>query len=180
MSTVSAPETGIITSGITWGEYAGKTVADIGGSQGAVMAAVKEAEPTIHAINFDLPEVISRVPGIDGVKMMGGDIFDSDTIPEADLYLMKHILHDWSDEASVRILENIHAASGPDAKLLLAEGIVAEPGAEDPLKKSLLSIDMMMMVCGGLERTKSEWEALLLEGGWALDEVTATDGPLCQ
>ena len=180
MTTISAPETAIVENSIDWSDFAGKTVADIGGSEGVIMSAVKAAEPSVRAISFDLPDVVSRVPGIDGVEFVGGDMFSAETLPRADVYIMKHILHDWSDQRCREILENIHAASGPDATLILAEGIVVEPGSDDPLKMTVMTIDIMMMTVGGTERSRAEWQSLLSSVGWRIEKITPTDGPLCQ
>ncbi len=165
---------------LPWKDWKGKTVVDIGGGSGTVLSAVKAAEPSIRAISFDLPAAISKDGEVEGVEMVAGDMFDPATIPASDIYFMKHILHDWSDEDALRVLRSIHQAGGAGSRLILAEGIVPEPGDEDLFMGKVMYIDMILMLIGGKERSRPEWSALLGQAGWLIDEVVNTPGPLCQ
>ena len=78
---------------------------------------------------------------------------------------MKSILHDWSDDESLRILRTIRARAASTARLLLVERIVGPPNEDLPGK---LSDIHMMVMPGGHERTLEEWRALLAAGGWEL------------
>ena len=74
------------------------TVVDIGGGYGELSEALHLAHPKLRCINFDLPGVIAEAPAREGVSHVAGDMFDTRTIPECDVLLMKHVLADWSDE----------------------------------------------------------------------------------
>uniref|UniRef100_A0A803MLZ3 Uncharacterized protein n=1 Tax=Chenopodium quinoa TaxID=63459 RepID=A0A803MLZ3_CHEQI len=81
-----------------------KSVVDVGGGTGAAVNEVVKAFPNIKGINFDLPHVIAIAPKYDGVAHVEGDMFEA--IPDADVAILKSILHDWNDEDCVKILKN--------------------------------------------------------------------------
>src|SRR5260370_42532739 len=97
----------------------------------------------------------------DRCEVVGGSFFES--VPAADAYMLKHILHDWDDADCVRILRTIRNAAPPDARLLVIERVVG-PLNEDPDSK--LSDLNMLVGPGGQERTVEEFEELLTSGGW--------------
>ena len=66
----------------------------------------------MECVNFDLPEVVATAAPLEGVEHVGGDMFKPETFPSgADCIFMKHILHDWSDEDSVKVLKSLHQVS---------------------------------------------------------------------
>ena len=144
-------------------------VCDIGGGQGHLLASLLARHPALRGTVLELPSVIddasrlySRILGVDGrCSYVGGDMFES--IPAADAYFMKMILHDWSDEECGRILSNIARAANPGARLFIVEHII--PEADTPHFAKLF--DLHMMCWGtGRERTAEEYAALLRGAGW--------------
>ena len=107
-------------------------------------------------------------------EVLGGSFFDS--VPEGgDAYLMKAILHDWDDDAAVKILSNIRSAIAPGGKLLLLESVLPERSSSD----IGLLIDLEMLVAvGGKERTHAEWTNLLGRAGFRLNRVVHTATPV--
>ena len=105
------------------------TVADIGGSQGPLLAAILAANPGVRGILFDLPRVVAGAPPVlaaagveDRCTVVGGDFFTS--VPAgADAYILKYIIHDWDDERAIAILRRCRAATGAGATLLLIEHV---------------------------------------------------------
>src|ERR1700723_2067885 len=91
------------------------TVADVGGGQGTLLAAILKAHSSLHGILFDQPHVVSaagkilQAAGVGGrCRIVEGNFFE--TIPvQADAMILKSILHDWDDEKCVAILKNCHA-----------------------------------------------------------------------
>lgn len=84
-----------------------KKIVDVGGSEGVLLTALLQAAPGAQGILFDLPHVIEKAPEIDRAETVSGDFFNE--VPEGgDLYLLKHILHDWDDERCAVLLENLH------------------------------------------------------------------------
>jgi hypothetical protein len=94
----------------------------------------------------------------------------------ADTYILKNVLHDWSDEHAVRILKNCRRAMGLKAKLLVIELVL--PLLDDPAFGSLLDLNMLVM-SGGRERTKEEYCTLLESGGFRLTQAIPTLSPVC-
>jgi len=147
-----------------------ETVADIGGGSGTLLAAVLAAHPDVRGILFDQPSVVAEASPIlaaagveDRTTLVGGSFFES--VPTADVYVMKAILHDWSDEDCVRILRTIRAAAGPASRLLVVERVLGGPNED--LAGKLMDLHMLVMP-GGLERTLDEWRALFAAGGFEL------------
>ena len=147
-----------------------ETLADIGGGSGTLLASVLVAHPRLRGILFDQPAVVAEAAPIlaregvaDRTEVVGGDFFAS--VPAADAYVMKAILHDWSDTDSVRILRTIRSAARPNTPLLVVERVLGGPN--DDLDGKLMDLHMLVMP-GGLERTLDEWRDLFAAGGWTL------------
>ncbi len=97
----------------------------------------------------------------DRCEYVAGDMFRA--VPAADAYILKHILHDWSDAECVQILTNIYRAAPTDARAFVAEFVV--PGPDTPHFSKLFDIHMMS-ASSGRERTEEEYAALFDEAGW--------------
>ena len=158
----------------------GKLV-DIGGGQGILLAGILKANPQMQGILFDMLSVIARESDLleqEGVaarvEKVAGDFFRS--VPAgADAYLMKHIIHDWTDEQSIKILQNIGSAISGSGKVLIVEMVVPEGNEPSPSK----ILDLQMLIgTGGKERTEKEYRELLGAAGFRLNRVVATRSPL--
>jgi hypothetical protein len=148
----------------------GEVIADIGGGNGTLLAPVLERHPDVRGIVFDQPKVVAEAAAVleaagvaDRAQSIGGSFFDS--VPSADVYVMKSILHDWGDTDSVAILQTIRAAAAPESRLLLVERVLGGPNED--LEGKLSDLHMLVMP-GGQERTLDEWRRLLAAGGWEL------------
>jgi hypothetical protein len=171
MASISAPIGPALADAYDFGSVA--AVADIGGGSGSLLAAVLARHPRLRGIVFDQPSVVSEAAPVlanagvaDRCELVGGSFFES--VPAADLYLMKSILHDWTDADSIRILRVIRAAAPPGVPLLLVERVVGPPN--DDLAGKLMDLHMLVMPGGG-ERTADEWRQLLAEGGFELRSI---------
>jgi SAM-dependent methyltransferase len=153
------------------------TLADIGGGNGLLLAAVLQRYPQLRGILFDLGHVAGRARA--GLKSLGlesrssvleGNFFEA--IPAgADAYLLRHIIHDWTDDQSVQILSNCRKVMPPHGRILLVEFTVP-PANQASLGKD---VDMMMLAFpGGMERTDQEYAALFEQSGFRLAKVTPT------
>jgi hypothetical protein len=158
-----------------------RTVVDIGGADGAVLASLARRHPGLRGIVFDLPHVVAAAPELlkaqgvaDRIEARGGDFFAA--VPSGDCYLACFILHDWDDEQAGRILARIHEAATPRARLLLVETVLGEGAA--PQVATLLDLTMLGML-GGRERCAADWHSLLAAGGFRLDRIRPTAGPMC-
>ena len=157
-----------------------KLAVDIGGASGTLVHSLMTANPRLHGIILDLPEVVPSATAAAAAlglaersRALAGDIFAS--VPEADLYLLKHILHDWDDGHAVRILENCRRAMRPGGRVIVIEALLGEMG--EPGFAPFSDLNMMVMLTGR-ERTLSEYRALLKQAGFRLDKSTPIRPPM--
>lgn len=154
-----------------------EVLADIGGGNGSVLAAVLAKYPPLKAILFDRADVIDRAKAnlaqagvADRVQFIAGDFFQS--LPRgADAYFLRHIIHDWNDERSRTILKNCRAAMPTNGRLLLAEFVL--PDGPEPFHGKWFDL-AMMTVTGGQERTELEYRSLLNDCGFECRRVVPT------
>lgn len=153
------------------------TIVDVAGGHGRLLAAILASAPAARGVLFDLPEVVAGASPLleelrvaDRVQLAKGSFFEE--IPAGgDAYLLKHIIHDWSDDASLRILKNVRHAATTDAALLLVETVIPEDNREFTGK----FVDMEMLLFNdGRERTANEYRRLLDEAGWQMTQVVDT------
>jgi ubiquinone/menaquinone biosynthesis C-methylase UbiE len=138
-------------------------VVDVGGASGAFVAELLKSNPRLSGSVLDLPQAMSGVDeeagrrGIsDRMSGIAGDFFDS--VPAADIYLLKYILHDWDDESCNKILFNIRRAMNPGARLFIVETMFTDEG----VSQHAALLDMIMLAClTGRERDRHEFEKLL-------------------
>jgi SAM-dependent methyltransferase len=157
------------------------TLADIGGGNGSLLVATLQRYPHLRGLLYDLGHVAGRAR--DAIRALGlqarcavmeGNFFE--TIPAgADLYLMRHVIHDWTDDQSVQILRNCRKVVPPHGRILLVEFGVP-PANEASLGKDA---DMIMLTFpGGRERTQHEYEALFEYSGFRLNRAVPTQSPV--
>ncbi len=153
---------------------------DIAGGHGLLLAGILKANPHLQGVLFDLPfviegagELLQKEDVSDRVELASGDFFES--VPkDADAYMMKHIIHDWDDENSIKILQNIRSAMNDNGKVLIIEMVVPEGNEPSPSK----ALDILMLVMeGGKERTKDEYRKLLEASGFRLTRIIPTKSP---
>ena len=158
-----------------------KRLADVGGGHGLLLAAILRANPKLHGVLFDRPEVVGSVPedrfaGCDGrIAIEAGSFFER--VPDGcDAYLMKHIIHDWSDEHCRTILTLMRKKLPKDGRVLVCEMVVTdEPG---PTPAKMLDIEMLVMTVGGKERTPDEFRDLFASCGLKLSRIVPTGRPI--
>jgi hypothetical protein len=157
-----------------------RKVVDVGGSHGSFLSAVLQREPQARGVLFDRPETVEGAgatlagAGVaDRVERIGGSFFES--VPAGgDVYLLKHILHDWNDDECVAILSRVREAMAPGARLVVVEMLISADGPPSPAP--LLDLNMLVMLTGK-ERTKDEFAAIFAKAGLTLSAVTPTHSP---
>ena len=151
------------------------TVVDVGGGNGALLAALLGEFPATRGVLLDQPHVVANAAAVleragvaDRCEIVSGSFFDE--VPAGgDAYTLKSIIHDYDDERAVAILLVCRRGMARDATLLLIERIVGPPN-EDPRTKFS---DLNMLVApAGRERTLHEWDALLTRAGLRLASAT--------
>jgi 2,7-dihydroxy-5-methyl-1-naphthoate 7-O-methyltransferase len=147
----------LVTGG--WEEV--KTVVDVGGGTGALLAEILRARPAILGMLVDLPRTVARAGSIfqeasvsDRVRMVGQSFFDP--LPAgADLYLLKSILNDWPDREAKAILSRCAEAARPSGRIVILGGVSPGERADPQL--------LMMVLLGSKDRTLTEFRELANE-----------------
>jgi len=156
-----------------------RTVVDVGGGRGVVLAALLRRQPELRGVLADqdnaLPaaQAYLQSAGVaDRVSCSAIDFFDH--VPgDGDAYLLCRVLHDWSDADAVRILQTCRAHMPATARLVVVDAIVPELAGDAP---AAIRMDLnMMMLLGSRERTAAEVRALLEAGGFAPERITPLD-----
>jgi hypothetical protein len=108
----------------------GKTLVDVGGGRGYMLTAILKKYPEIHGVIFDQEHVVNGAPsnikaaGVTGrCSAAAGDFFAE--VSPGDAYIIKNIIHDWSDEKALCILRDCHRAGKGKTKVILVEMVVA-------------------------------------------------------
>jgi hypothetical protein len=152
-------------------------IVDVGGGQGALLAAILARHSMVRGILFDLPQVaaaaeqVLRDAGVaDRCQIVGGDFFQA--VPDGgDAYLLKYILHDWEDEPATRILRSCRRAITPNGRVLVIEREIGPPNEGAEAKFADLN---MLVMTGGLERTREEYAGLFAAASFRLVSSTST------
>jgi hypothetical protein len=154
-----------------------KTIADVGGAAGNMLAGILARHAGPRGILFDRPHVVGDAPALldakgvsDRVTIEAGDFFKSVPVG-ADAYVLSHIIHDWSEDRCLTILDHVRKAMSPAGRLLIVEMVLAAGDAPHPGK----ILDMVMLAqFGGQERTEVEYGVLLGKAGFRMTRVVPT------
>jgi SAM-dependent methyltransferase len=150
---------------LTGGWESVRTVVDVGGGTGSLLAEILRARPALNGTLVDLPSTVARSHDIfrdagvaDRVVAVGQSFFDP--LPaRADLYLLKSVLCDWPDREATAILRRIAEATRPGGRLVVLGGVAHDEGF-DPSPELL-----MMVLVGGRERSLAEFRELTRAAG---------------
>ncbi|HEV2476206.1 MAG TPA: methyltransferase [Candidatus Dormibacteraeota bacterium] len=161
------------------GDFAGASlVADIGGGTGALVAGILLEHPSLKGIVFDLPGGLAETAAYlaerrlsDRCQILEGSFLES--VPGADIYLLKDILHDWDDDHSTQILTVCRRAINRGGQLKIVERIAPSHVTDDPNHLASALTDLHMMVqLGGRERTLDDFDALFKATGFQATRFT--------
>jgi acetylserotonin N-methyltransferase len=159
-----------------------RRLVDLGGATGHMAVAACRHYPTLRAVVLDLPEVVPLAKELvgatevaDRVEVAAGNFF-ADPLPQADLYTLGRILHDWSEEKIMTLLRKAHAALPPGGAVLVAEKLISDDRA-GPDWAQMQDVNMLL-VTEGRERTLGEYAELLKRAGFAEVEGRVTDAPV--
>jgi len=156
-----------------------QTLVDVGGGYGATLAAILSKYRGMRGVLFDLPEMIDSAaalelfPIADRYKVIGGDMFKS--VPAGgDLYLIKRVMMDLTDDKARCVLRNCIAGMKPGGKVLIVDPVLSDN--EKSHSNWFLDIHMMVLT-GGQCRTQTQFLELLDDCGMTLVRVIATGCP---
>jgi hypothetical protein len=152
---------------------------DVGGANGTLVSALLRANASLVGTVMDLPHVVTdaktalAAAGLaERCEVVAGDFFAR--VPEADIYLLKQILHDWDDKQCVQILRNCAAAMRLGGRVVVVEMVIPDDGR--PSLAQLMDLNMLVML-PGQERTRSEYAALFEAAGLRFERLTETHSP---
>ena len=149
-------------------------VVDIGGASGTIIGALLEANAALLGTILERADVVPRAEaalderGLSSrCRVIEGDFFKN--VPEADLFILKYIVHDWDDQQSVKLLSNCARALRPNGHVILIEWVMPEHGK--PSAAALSDLNMLVLL-PGRERTASEFAELFRASGLQLDRIS--------
>ncbi|HUY51998.1 MAG TPA: methyltransferase [Streptosporangiaceae bacterium] len=154
------PDPGLPVSG-GWEQV--RTVVDVGGGTGAMLAEILRARPWIHGTLVDLPGTVARSgdtfqqAGVAGRVTLAGQSFFDPLPPGADLYLLKKVLNDWPDTETIAILRRCAEAAAPGGRVVVLGGVAPDEAPHG------LSVEMVLL--GGRTSTLTEFRALARQAG---------------
>ncbi|MFI1441776.1 methyltransferase [Streptomyces fructofermentans] len=170
MNGVSTPLAGALAADFDWS--GSRHVVDLGGALGAVPAAVLRSNPDITGAVFELPPVqpvfeeFVAVHGLaDRLTFHGGDFF-ADPLPQADVYVMGQILHDWNLEQRQFLLKKAYDALPEGGTLIVYDAMIDDDRRHNTYGL-MLSLNMLIDTEGGSEYTISDATQWLNKAGFA-------------
>jgi len=181
MASISGPENDAVARSFDFGQF--ETLVDVGGAHGHLLATILRRHRKLRGVLYDQPQVVegARASGFVTAPNVaarcaieGGDFFAG--VPkDADAYMMKYIIHDWSDELGAQILRHCRDAMRPGGRVLVIEHVIAKGNAPDWGK--MLDVNMLALLTGR-ERTLEQFRALFQRAGLRLRRAHATKSAL--
>ena len=169
-----------IAQKIPWTKY--KTAVDVGTAQGDLITQVALANPHIAGIGFDLPEVAPifedyiAANGLSGrVEFRPGSFWDS-PIPQADVVMMGHVLHDWDLKEKKFLIGKAYEALPSGGALVVYEGIIDDDRSKNSFGL-LMSLNMLIETPGGFDYTGADCIGWMKEAGFHSTRVEHLVGP---
>lgn len=176
MTAISVP---VAAAAIAAYDFSGfGVIVDVGGGHGEVLTSILKSCPRSRGVLAEISHVaegarprIAAMGLADRCEAVACDFFRA-VPPGGDVYVMKHIIHDWDDARALKILGNIAQAMGDKrGSVVLLETVIPE-GSEPDMGK-FIDIEMLAFP-GGKERTAHEFRELFHEAGFDLTRVVAT------
>ncbi|RPH34875.1 MAG: methyltransferase [Planctomycetota bacterium] len=163
-----------------WKKY--RTFVDVGGAQGGVPVQVALAHRHLFGLNFDLPVVgpifdeYVRSFGLDGrLKFQAGDFF-KESLPQSDVIIMGHILHDWNLEEKRALIAKVYQALPKGGAYIVHEAIIDNDRRKNAFGL-LMSLNMLIETPGGFDYTGADGQKWMKEAGFRRSKVVPLVGP---
>ncbi|MDQ3435421.1 MAG: acetylserotonin O-methyltransferase, partial [Actinomycetota bacterium] len=180
MSSISGGAAQAIAAKFPWRDYA--TVIDIGCAEGAVPAQIASSHAHVTGGGFDLPELepifeayVARLGLEERLSFTAGDFF-ADPLPNADVLVMGHILHDWNLEEKQVLLQKAYGALPEGGALIVYESTIDDERRDNAFGL-LMSLNMLIETPGGFDFTGADCRAWMAEAGFRESYVEHLVGP---
>ncbi|KAH7325589.1 S-adenosyl-L-methionine-dependent methyltransferase [Stachybotrys elegans] len=184
-----------------WQSLGNATVVDIGGGMGGFCLQLSRIYPNLNFVLQDRGPVLALSEAnlwprenpqalADGrIKFVEHDFFNANPIKEADVYWLRYVIHDWSDDYCITILKNIRVSMGPQSRILVCDqvmnttnGDVQLPSAPAPLpanygyytRYSHTRDLCVMALINGIERKPTEFRDIVKKAGLHLNKFYQT------
>lgn len=163
-----------------WADY--RTCADVGTAQGDLVGQIALANPHLRGIGFDLPVVgpvfgdyIAELGVAERVGFTGGDFF-KDELPQADVILMGHILHDWDLPVKRMLLEKACRVLPPGGAVIVYDAVIDDNRSKNAFGL-LMSLNMLIETPGGFDYTGADCIGWMKDAGFRDCRVEHLIGP---
>lgn len=180
MTGVSLGTAVAIAQKFPWAEY--NSFIDIGAAQGALPVQIARAHPHLSGGGFDLPAVqpifeayVRENQLSDRVRFFPGSFFD-DPLPEADVLVMGHILHDWDLDQKRMLLKKAFDALPDGGALVVYEALIDDDRRENAFGL-LMSLNMLIETPGGFDFTGADCAQWMRDAGFRETRVEHLTGP---
>lgn len=180
MTGISLPSARAIAAKFPWRDY--RTFIDIGAAQGGLPVEICRAHPHLDGAGFDLPvvkpifEAYAAQHGLSSrLRFIGGDFFN-DPLPQADVLVMGHILHDWDLPTKKALLAKAHAALPPGGSLIVYEALIDDDRSVNAFGL-LMSLNMLIETEGGFDYSGRDCSQWMREAGFRQTRVEHLAGP---
>jgi len=163
-----------------WDKY--RTAVDIGTAQGDLITQVVLANPQIRGIGFDLPEVgpifdeyVEAHQLSASISFSPGSFFDG-PLPQADVVMMGHILHDWDLDIKRMLIRKAYEALPEGGAYIVLECIIDDDRSTNAIGL-MMSLNMLIETPGGFDFTGADCTGWMEEAGFQDIRVEHLEGP---
>lgn len=181
MTGSSAGVAHVLADRFPWDDY--RAVIDIGCAEGVVPVVIAQAHAHITGGGLDLPQVqpvfdqyVNCAGLSDRLRFYPGDFFADAPFPEADVYVMGHILHDWGLEQKQSLLAKAYESLPPGGALIVYETLIDEERRQNVVGL-LMSLTMLLETTGGFDYTGTQCREWMREAGFSDTRVEHLVGP---
>ena len=179
MTGISLGSAKALAETFSWTQY--RTVADVGAAEGAVPVQLALAHPHLKVIGYDLPvvqPVFEKYVASHGVakhvRFQAGDFF-KDALPNADVIIMGHILHDWNLEQKCRLIQKAYEALPAGGAFIVIETLIDDERRKNPMGL-LMSLNMLVETPGGFDFSGADCRQWLRDAGFRETRVAPLAG----
>jgi len=179
MGSISGAETNPVLAAYDFSQF--RKVVDVGGGRGTLLTGILKQAPGTEGVLYDAPYATADAPpvleaaGVAGrVTIENGTYFDP--LPAgADAYVLKHVLHDFTEPDCLAVLKNIRAAIAPEGKLLVIEYVLN--GNNERHIGNIIDLWLLVLL-GAKERTLAQYSELFARAGLKVIRAVPTISPV--
>lgn len=157
------------------------TLVDVGGGHGMLLSSILKRYPHLNGVLFDLEQVVANAgpvlqkAGVESrCRTETGNFFDAVPVG-GDGYILSRVAHGFNDEQSVLIMKSIHQQLPKSGKFLMMEFLLESGNSPETARTKLMDVNMMVFSSGGRDRTQEEYEVLLEQADFRLNQVIQTE-----